>query len=91
MRVKILRVQTEQFIRLHQKRSKDILARSVVVENPLPDDAEVVRVGYDYSGWMLLVIQSAEWPDVKEGDAIPDLPAPMFTTIDNAIPIDVKP
>lgn len=92
MRVKILRVQADAFIRM-QKR--DPLGKPVVqlVDNPLPDDARVIRIGYDYTGWLQFVIESQSFPDLNDGDAMPDLPAPTFRLErrEPNSPTDVKP
>jgi len=75
MRVKILRVHTTQFLNFLKRDSRG-RAVCAIVSNPLPDDAEVVRVGYDEVGWLQLVVQSSTFDDVPEGDRIPLLVAP---------------
>lgn len=58
--------------------------RFIVKKNPLPDDAEIVRIGIappsiePYT--LRLYIQSEEFADVSEG-AEPELPLVVFETI----------
>lgn len=45
------------------------------VHNALPDDARLARVGVDPLGFLNLVIESASYPDVREGAVMEQLPA----------------
>lgn len=42
-----------------------------LIMNPLPKDAKFVRGGIDNLGSIFLVVESKEWPLLKEGDEIP--------------------
>lgn len=79
MKAKIFRVQIASYL-LMFKRVPGLyrLGWQRVIEHPLPDDAEVVRVGYDETGWLLLMVQSEEYEDVTEGNTYPDVVTPMF-------------
>lgn len=48
--------------------------QAAVVSNGLPADARFVRAGHDYSGSLYLVIESASFDDIEEGDEIPAHP-----------------
>lgn len=75
MRVKSLRITLP--LRFFQNNQVPRVVQ--VVANPLPDDAEIVRVGYDaISGSAYFIIQSASYEDVPEGDAIPAADVPLF-------------
>lgn len=55
-----------------------------VVERALPKDVKFIRAfTNDTGGWgnIGLVLESQEWDELKEGDLIPVLPAPMFEKI----------
>lgn len=49
------------------------LRRFRVVRNGLPDDAQVVRIGYDSFGFLNVIVRSASWPELEEGKPIPEL------------------
>lgn len=49
-----------------------------IVDNALPDDAEFVRAGIDQLGYIRIVIKSASFDEVNEGDPIPELKATTF-------------
>lgn len=51
-----------------------------VVENEIPADARVIRVGYDDGGWLNLIIESESFDDVEDGP-IPEHPATRFETV----------
>lgn len=53
--------------------------RFLVIENPLPDDAEVVKVESLF-GNIRLLIESQSFNDVDAG-SIPDLPPPIYRTV----------
>jgi hypothetical protein len=47
----------------------------------LPDDVKVVRMGHDPFGQINIVLESAEWPNVAEGDPIPMCPHPVMRVV----------
>lgn len=51
-----------------------------VVQNALPDDAKLERVGVGADGWLVLVVTSASFLEVPAGWPVPDLPPPVFET-----------
>lgn len=58
--------------------------RFVIKENPLPDDAEVVRIGLKdtYEPYTLrLFIKSEQFAEVPEGGTPPELPLVVYQTI----------
>ena len=54
----------------------------VACQNPLPQDARIIRMGHDMFGQLELVIESQEFGDVEEGDEIPRQPKPLFNRLD---------
>jgi hypothetical protein len=80
MRIKRWRVNVDWWIRLHQKGQHNE-PRRVRPVTALPDDAEVVRVGYDHTGWMFLIVQSATYDDVKDGDVMPEIDGPTLEVV----------
>jgi len=51
-----------------------------VTENPLPEDAQVVRATYSAErDIVLVVIESESFKPVNEGDVIPWLPSPVLS------------
>lgn len=57
---------------------------TVVKENPLPDDAEIIDVRHHPHRWphrLQLIVKSASFTDLSEGDEIPELPLVVFETV----------
>lgn len=54
-----------------------------LVDNALPKDAEIVRVGYDdNSGELLLVIWSQSYPDVPAGFRLMEVGRPIMRQVE---------
>lgn len=53
------------------------------IENHLPEDAKVIRSGVNqfYPEAICLIIESEEFPDIKEGCLVEILPKPVFRNI----------
>ena len=49
-----------------------------VIENALPEDARLVRYGFDDIGRINLIIESAEFDELDEGAVVPSHPQPVF-------------
>lgn len=76
MRLRILRFSNAFLVPfLQQHKDRKVIS---LIENALPDDAEIVRVGHDHTGWFHIVITSQEFAEVAEGAVIPEHPAPRF-------------
>lgn len=54
----------------------------VRVINPLPSDAAIIRAfqGGDFNSYSL-VIHSMEFPELKDGDPIPEMQSPQFEEV----------
>lgn len=50
------------------------------VENALPDDVEIARVGYDDTGYLVLMLTSESFDEVPQGSAVPEHPTPVIRT-----------
>lgn len=74
----ILELTPELFVELAKASKGGQPRRFMVKSNPLPDDAEIVRVYYMPNGNLGLWLSSAEFPD---SDQVPTLPPVMFETI----------
>jgi hypothetical protein len=69
-RVKILKVDSQIIADLCKRAMK----------NNVPKDAEVIRVNYNaLSNNFDIIIQSEEYPELKEGELIPELPDPVVS------------
>lgn len=86
MRIATLDLTPELFIEFCKasKRGSGLGRRFVVKENPLPDDAEIVRIGLasliePYT--LRLYIQSQEFAEVPEGQNPPALPNVLYETV----------
>jgi hypothetical protein len=74
---KTMLISPEVIIAICQDKSKG----AIVARNMLPNDAKYVRTYLnDNTGWgyIGIVIESKEFPEVKNGDPIPYLPNPIF-------------
>ena len=50
------------------------------MKNSIPKDAEVIKVNYNMlTNNFDVVIQSEEYPELKEGSLIPELPEPIVS------------
>ncbi len=69
MRVKILRISKDIFLRLFQKPSEGTFFRAV--DRFVPDDAEIINVQFnmDYAS-VDLMIRSEAYPDVQPGSPV---------------------
>ncbi len=47
----------------------------------IPDDAKILRMGHDTFGQINIILESASYPDVQEGDPIPLCPTPRFEKV----------
>lgn len=59
--------------------------RKFRVLTPLPDDAQVVRVGYDPMGALNVIVRSQSWPELGEREKIPDISI-QFETVAESEP-----
>lgn len=75
----------ELFIELAKACKRGTPRMIVVKENPLPEDAEIVRVRLRpdrfYPDLLQLVIKSESFKDVPSGSSYPELPQVVFETI----------
>lgn len=73
------------FIRMFQADTPAALVRPAafvrVVKNPLPSDAEIVRVYCDHVGRITFVVSSAEFDLLEDGAEIPEHPSPQFELV----------
>ena len=52
-----------------------------LVENGLPKDTKLVRMGHDGFGWVNLIVESLDFEDLEEGAEIPRHPTPLFRKV----------
>ena len=57
---------------------------AICVDNVLPQDTKMVRMGHDQLGSMFIVVESEEFDDIGEYDEIPQHPKPLFKRLDNS-------
>lgn len=76
MRIRILHVHAEFLVALCKEGRRVNIS---VTENPLPADARFVRVGHDHVGGLNLIIESATFAEVEDGEEIPVHPRVGFT------------
>ena len=84
MRVATLDLTPELFVEFSKACKGTFARRFTVKQNPLPDDAEIVRIGLrdPYEPHTLrLFITSEEFEDIPEGATPPELPMIWFETI----------
>lgn len=84
MKVATLDLTPELFVEFCKTCKSGLTRRFIVKENPLPDDAEIVRIGLNapYGPYNLrLYISSESFADVPEGSTPPELPLVVFETI----------
>lgn len=55
--------------------------RRIEVDNPIPADAEIVGAYMTPNMEVAFVIQSASYPELKDGDAVPQADTPMFREV----------
>jgi hypothetical protein len=60
-----------------------------IVKNPLPLDARIVRMYDDREGRLVLVVESAEFDELRDGDPIPELLPPCFVRTGPTEPLRV--
>ncbi len=78
MRYAVLRV--SPYFLLEMCREGEIHAR--VIGHAVPDDAKYVRTYVDGTwGYIKIVIESASFQELKEGDEIPELPSIIFDKV----------
>ena len=78
MRLRYLPVYTDVLMELWKGNALPVTC----VENRIPKDARVVRIGHDHLGALNIVIESTEFADVDEGAEIPMHPRPLFRRVD---------
>jgi len=49
-----------------------------VIENQLPSDTKVIRMGHDIQGNTYIVLESEEFKDITEGYKYPELKPPII-------------
>lgn len=83
MRIATLDLTPELFVEFCKasKQGGGLARRFVVKENPLPDDAEIVRIGLAEPYTLRLYIQSQEFAEVPEGQNPPALPNVLYETV----------
>lgn len=89
MKVALLELTPELFVDFCKASKNGPPRRFEVVENALPDDAEVSAIAHMsdplrlHHGTVLLHIKSESFADVPEGGFIPKLPPIMFRTVED--------
>jgi len=77
-RLKILKVYPNIFIDV----CKYGVSKPIKVINPIPDDAMVVRMYQEGEfGTINIVIASKSFPELKDGEIIPEIEKPLFEQI----------
>lgn len=89
MRVAALDLTPELFVEFCKagKQGGGLARRFVVKENPLPDDAEIVRVGLATAfepHTLRLYIRSELFAEVPDGQDPPELPVVIYETVYDA-------
>lgn len=51
-----------------------------VIENALPDDVEIVRIGHDETGTLRMMLESEEFKDIGKKEEYPELPCPVISS-----------
>ncbi len=75
----ILKVTPEWFTALLSVAQEGGTRHYGVLENGLPSDARVIEVSTGpRNDWIKIVIESASFPEIEEGDPIPVLDPPRF-------------
>lgn len=69
------------FLRLFTANPATLEGFHRLVENPLPEDATYVRLYNDFEGRIIIVVHSATFSPVPDGDIIPEIPAPTFEMV----------
>lgn len=78
MRIRYLPINIDFLIRLCQMNGLTEDSTVKIVENPLPDDVEVIRMGHDSFGNINIILQSSEFEEISEGGEIPLQPRTVF-------------
>jgi hypothetical protein len=84
VRIATLDLTPELFVEFCKFCKDGPLRLTVVRENPLPDDAKIIGCRTNTDHWPMtlkLVVESATFADVFEGEKVPELPLVMFETI----------
>lgn len=81
MRQAILELTPELFVEFAKAAKGDGTRKFTVRANPLPDDAEVIRIIISNTDNLALVLHSESFSDVAEGSVLPTLPSPIFETV----------
>lgn len=77
MKLARLLVQADFYLALLKQQALPLVQ---IVQNPLPRDAEVARVGWDDSGQLHLILYSQTFQDVAFGEPVPQVPLPIVRT-----------
>lgn len=79
-RLALLEVSPEFLIQCCQEQAQ-LLRMARVVKHALPKDATFVRAGHDVTGALCLVLWSATFQSIPEGERLPMLPLPVFEVV----------
>lgn len=77
MRVKYIRTTPELLVEVMKHGTAGVRP----VANHLPSDARFIRAGLDPVGGLNLVLESSEWPEVREGEVMVELPPVLMERV----------
>lgn len=80
MRIRYVPVTADFLIGMMKSRES---GRVRVVANQLPDDARIVRMGHDAFGLINIIVESATFEDVVDGEEIPMHPRTRFERVED--------
>ena len=78
MKRAILQVTDWFFLRFLSSFNASYCGKISVIENPLPDDCEIIRAWYNEDGVFNILLHSESFETVKDGEEYPIVACPVF-------------